>query len=334
MLAGLPRLRLAHLPTPLIQPGRLARSLGIDLWVKRDDMTGGAESGNKLRKLELLAGDAVARGAQVLITCGGLQSNHARATAIVAASLGLRAVLFLRALDAGMAPSLAGNLLLDRLVGAEIELITAAQYAERDRLMAARAQAESDAGRGPACVIPEGGSSGRGALGYVLAMEEVRAQLDAGVAGGQPFDLIVHACGSGGTAAGVALGAGHFGVARAVRPVAVQYDAAAFTARIAGIVAEARALAPDLGPAAELTVDDRWIGPAYAVSTAEQRRILVRVARESGLVLDPVYTGKAFAGLSAMVERGEIPAGARVLFLHTGGLPGLLVQGETFAGEV
>lgn len=333
-LQDLPRLSLAHLPTPLVRPERLARSLGIDLWVKRDDMTGGAESGNKLRKLEMLAADALEKRAQVLITTGGLQSNHARATAIVAASLGLRAVLILRAPEPRQALPLEGNVLLDRMVGAEIQLITPEQYGDRDRLMAEQAQIEHDTGCGPAYVIPEGGSSGRGALGYVLAMEEVRAQLDAGLAGGQPFDLIVHACGSGGTAAGVALGAGHFGVARAVRPMAVCNDAPTFEARIAGIMAEARALAPHLGEAAALTVDDRWKGPAYAVSTEEQRKLMVRVARESGLVLDPVYTGKAFHGLAAMVERGEIAKGARVLFLHTGGLPGLLAQGGTFAGEV
>ncbi|MFT3768817.1 MAG: D-cysteine desulfhydrase family protein [Minicystis sp.] len=333
MLADLPRLRLAHAPTPLVQPQRLADSLGIDLWVKRDDMTGGAEAGNKIRKLELLLADAQAKQADVVITCGGLQSNHARATAICAAALGMRALLLLRAPDPEQAPPLEGNVLLDRLVGADIALITPEQYRDRDRLMAEAARRENDAGR-TTYVIPEGGSNGRGALGYVLAMEEIRAQLDAGLAGGRPFDLIVHACGSGGTAAGVALGAGHFGVARAVRPMAVCDDAPTFEARIAGIVAEARALAPELGDAATLVVDDRAKGPAYAVSTTEQRALMARVARASGLLLDPVYTGKAFLGLAGLIDRGELPKGARVLFLHTGGLPGLLAQGSTFAGEV
>jgi D-cysteine desulfhydrase len=329
VLAALPRLRLAHLPTPLVQPEGLARSLGVDLWVKRDDMTGGAEAGNKLRKLELLLAEALAKKARVVLTCGGLQSNHARATALAAAALGLRAVLFLRTPDPEAPLPLQGNVLLDRMAGAEIRRITPEQYRERDRIMAEHAATERDA-----YVVPEGGSSGLGALGYVLAMEEIRAQLDAGVAGGAPFDLVVHACGSGGTAAGVALGAGHFGVAGEVRAMAVCDDAATFEARIAGIVAEARAIAPDLGEGARLVVDDREKGPAYAVSTEAQRRWILRAAALGGIVLDPVYTGKAFTGLAGMVARGEIAKGARVLFLHTGGLPGLLAQGDTFAGEL
>jgi len=147
-----------------------------------------------------------------------------------------------------------------------------------------------------------------------------RRQASRGVAPGG------HA-GSGGDNTTVMVGAG------GVRGVVCD-DAPTFTARIAGIMAEARARAPELGPGADLTVDDRWKGPAYAVSTQEQRKLMVRVARESGLVLDPVYTGKAFLGLAEMVARGEIAQGARVLFLHTGGLPGLLAQGATFAGEL
>jgi D-cysteine desulfhydrase len=331
-LEGIPRLALVHGPTPIVRPARLAGALGLDLWVKRDDMTGGPEGGNKIRKLEMLLADAALRGAKVVITCGGLQSNHARATAICAASLGLGAVLYLRTPHPEDAAPLEGNVLLDRLAGAEIRLITPEQYRDRERLMADAAAELASAGQA-AYVIPEGGSNGLGALGYVAAMAEVRDQLGRGVAGGAPFDLIVHACGSGGTAAGVALGAAAYGVAREVRAMAVCDDAATFEARIAGIVAEARALAPALPEPARLVVDDRAKGPAYAVSTPEQRRLMARVGRESGLVLDPVYTGKAFLGLARMAEAGEL-RGARVLFLHTGGLPGLLAQGMTFAGEI
>jgi D-cysteine desulfhydrase len=334
VLADLPRVRLANLPTPLVRAEYLGGSLGIDLWIKRDDMTGGAEAGNKLRKLELLLGDAVAKSCQVVITCGGLQSNHARATAICAASLGMGSCLFLRTDDPAQKPPLTGNVLLDKLVGAAVHLISHERYEERERLMADQAEVEADTGWGPAYIVPEGGSNGLGALGYVLAMEEVRAQLDAGIAGGAPFDVIVHACGSGGTAAGVALGAGQYGVAREVRAMAVQYDVATFEQRIAAITAEARALAPELGEAAKLVVDDRAKGPAYAVTTKEQRAAIIRAAFESGTILDPVYTGKAFAGLVQMVQSGEIAKGSRVLFLHTGGLPGLLAQAEAFAGEV
>jgi D-cysteine desulfhydrase len=333
LFESLPRIHLAHLPTPIVKPARLAEAMGLDLWVKRDDVTGGPEAGNKIRKLELLLADALAAGAGTVITCGGLQSNHARATAVCAAALGMRAVLYLRTTTPDKDPPLEGNVLLDRMVGAQLRLITPETYKDRDRVMAEAAAGLGDAGR-KAYVIPEGGSNGRGALGYVLAMEEVREQLEHGVAGGADFDLIVHACGSGGTAAGVALGAGHFHVAREVRAMAVCEDAPTFERVIARITAEARALAPELSEAAPLVVDDRSMGPAYAVSSPEQRALIVRVARESGLVLDPVYTGKAFAGLAAMAETGEIAAGARVLFLHTGGLPGLMAQGPTFASDV
>jgi D-cysteine desulfhydrase len=328
------RLALAHLPTPLQRPERLARALGLDLWIKRDDMTGGPEAGNKIRKLEYLLAAAVAEGADTLITCGGLQSNHARATALLAASLGLGAVLFLRTSDPDLDPQkapLEGNVLLDKLVGAEIRLITPATYRDRNAVMASAAAELRAAGKRP-YVIPEGGSSGLGSLGYVEAMSEIRRQLDQGLAGGKPFDVIVHACGSGGTAAGVALGAAAHGVATEVRAMAVCDDAATFEQIIARIIGEARALDPSLTGLSRLIVDDRAKGPAYAVSTPEQRREIVDVARLSGLILDPVYTGKAFAGL-AELARGEL-AGARVLFLHTGGLPGLLAQGSAFRGEL
>jgi D-cysteine desulfhydrase len=186
-----------------------------------------------------------------------------------------------------------------------------------------------------AYVIPEGGSNGLGALGYVEAMREVKLQLGLGLGGGPaPFDLIVHACGSGGTAAGIALGAAHFGVARAVRTMAVCDDAAYFERAIERIAGEARSFDPALTAIAPLTVDDAAKGPAYGVMSAEQRRFLIEVARASGLVLDPVYTGKALFGLAQAAKRGDVARGARVLFVHTGGLPGLLSDGGVFTEEL
>jgi D-cysteine desulfhydrase len=190
-----------------------------------------------------------------------------------------------------------------------------------------------DRGKRP-YVVPEGGSNGLGALGYVECMREVRRQLDLRLAGSNaPFDVVVHACGSGGTAAGVALGAAQFGVAPAVRAIAVCDDASYFQRVVSGIVHEARSWEPSLGDPAPLTVDEHARGPAYAVMSSEQRAILVRAAR-AGLVLDPVYSGKAMHGLAAAVERGDIPRGARVLFVHTGGLPGLLAQADDLAEEL
>ncbi|HEY8088390.1 MAG TPA: pyridoxal-phosphate dependent enzyme [Polyangiaceae bacterium] len=334
-MADLPRTLLVHGPTPLVKRRALDEMLGVDLWIKRDDATGGAESGNKLRKLELLLGEALARRSDTVITCGGLQSNHARATALACASLGLASVLLLRVEDPRGTPLPAtGNVLLDRLAGAEVRLVSHAEYSQRSAVMEQTASELRLKGRRP-YVIPEGGSNGLGSLGYVACMREVREQMRLGLAGnGAPFDVVVHACGSGGTAAGVALGAARHEVAREVRAMAVCDDAAYFEKCIARIVAEARAWDASLGEPARVVVDVAAKGPAYAVSTREQRDTIVRVARASGLVLDPVYTGKAMHGLRLAVERGDVRRGARVLFLHTGGLPGLLAQGDAFEAEL
>ncbi|MEM1031002.1 MAG: D-cysteine desulfhydrase family protein [Myxococcota bacterium] len=342
------KLALAHLPTPLQPLPRLGALYGVDLWVKRDDATGGAEAGNKIRKLEYLLADAQARGATRVITCGGLQSNHARATALTAARCGLSATLFLRdrnlRVDASnddaskddgvplVAPPTEGNLFLDRFAGAEVRRISAAQYARRGALLQAEADRVTARGEMP-YVVPEGGSNGLGALGYVDAMTEVRQQLEADA--GRPFDAVVHACGSGGTAAGIILGAGAHRVASAVHVMAVCDDAATFTERIERLMAEAREVASSWGhdrrrfSPAPWRVDDRFKGPAYAVGTPPQRETMLEAARLDGLVLDPVYSGKAFHGLARLCQSGELSG--RVLFVHTGGLPGLMAQASTFS---
>jgi D-cysteine desulfhydrase len=309
------RLTLAHLPTPVVHEPHVSELLGIDLWIKRDDATGGAEAGNKIRKLEFLLADALDRGARHVVTCGGIQSNHARATAILARRVGLEATLLLRVDDPNADLPMTGNVLLDMIAGAHIRAITPEQYQERTALLE---QVATELGG--AYVIPEGGSNGLGALGYVEAMRETRAQV-------APFDVVVHACGSGGTAAGIALGCAAHGTAARVLAVAVCDDKAYFDGTIARIVSEARALV-DLPPPARLTVDDRSKGPRYGVMDEEQLAYLVACGRTAGLILDPVYTGKAMFGLRAAVQRGEIPQGARVLFVHTGGLPGLLAQSD------
>lgn len=325
----LPRKRFAHLPTPLWHSNALDRLVGTEVWVKRDDMTAGAEAGNKIRKLEYLLGDAAAIGATTVITCGGLQSNHARATALLCRQLGMRPLLFLRTTDPSVGAPLTGNVLLDKLVGAEIRLITPSEYREREVLMR-RANQELEAQGERPYVIPEGGSNGRGALGYALAMREVREQLNLGLGGGpRPFDAVVHACGSGGTAAGIVLGAEYHGVAPRCCAMAVCDDRDYFTTIIGRIVEEARSLEPELCRDAKLEVYDEWKGPAYAEASHEQKLFIAEVAERTGLALDPVYTGKALFGLSKLE-----PKPACVLFLHTGGLPGLLAQGEDFTGLV
>jgi D-cysteine desulfhydrase len=314
------KLKLAHLPTPLWRHDELDALVGTALWVKRDDMSAGPAAGNKIRKLEYLLADAQARGARTVITCGGLQSNHARATAILARQVGLRAVLLLRSAQAR--PSLeAGNAFLDTLVGAEIRIITPEQYKERAALML-DAQAELERQGEPSYVIPEGGSCGLGALGYLDAMGELRAQLDAREAHApRSFDAVVHACGSGGTAAGVALGIARYDIAERALAMAVCDDAAYFERVTSTMIAEALALLGQPFSPGVLHIIDRFKGPAYAVASEDQRRFIAQVARACGLILDPVYTGKALHGLATMDQKP-----ARALFIHTGGLPGLLAQ--------
>lgn len=326
------RLSLANLPTPVEPHPAILDALGlgdrgIALWIKRDDATGGPEAGNKIRKLEFLLAEAKALGATTLVTCGGIQSNHCRATAGLAARLGLGAHLLLRTtdpeLDVAKVPP-TGNLFLSRLLGASVRLITPADYRRRNDLMRELADALVQRGERP-YVIPEGGSNAVGSFGYVAAAEELATQIGAGAAGGAPFDVFVHACGSGGTAAGLAVGARRSAVATRVIAMAVCDDRATFEARVEAIVGEMKAKEPGLERIDAFEVDDRAKGPAYAVPTDEQRALVVQVARASGIVLDPVYTGKAFAGLVARAKRGELD-GQRVLFWHTGGLPGLLAQ--------
>ncbi|MGC4066115.1 MAG: D-cysteine desulfhydrase family protein [Polyangiaceae bacterium] len=315
------RLPLAHLPTPLQHFPALDELVGCEVWLKRDDFNAGAAAGNKIRKLELLLADALHTGATDVVTCGGEQSNHARATALCAAQLGLETTLLLRTEQVKHPPATTGNILLDRLAGAKIRWITAKEYEARDELLASEAARLRAEGRVP-YVIPEGGSNGLGALGYVEAMREVRQQLDHGLAGRiRHFDSIVVACGSGGTAAGVALGARHVTVANRVDAIAVTGTESYFRQITDRIIVDARALDDGLGATVPLHIHDQYRGPAYAVASTEQLAFIVNVARKTGIVLDPVYTGKALFGLSQLPERPS-----RALFIHTGGLPGALAE--------
>lgn len=317
------KLALAHLPTPLFRSDALDALVGTRVWVKRDDMTGGAEAGNKIRKLEYLLAAALEQGADTVITCGGFQSNHARATALLARRLGLRPVLLLRTLASPPPAASVGNALLDMLAGAEIRAISPEQYRNRDALMAEVARELTERGARP-YVIPEGGSSGLGSLGYVDAMREVKEQLARHEQGAPArFDAVVHACGSGGTAAGVALGAALHDVAGSVLAMAVCDDAGYFERTVGRLIAEARPLLDKAPAEPPLRIIDAYKGPAYAVATREQLRFIGEVARASGLVLDPVYTGKALFGLARLPDKPKA-----ALFIHTGGLPGVLAQGD------
>lgn len=327
------RVPLARLPTPLEPSPRLGRELGIELLYKRDDLTGLELSGNKARKLELLVADAEAEGADTLVTCGGIQSNHCRATAFAAAKRGLSSVVLLRVPDPTHPPALEANAFLDRLAGAELRFVSHEGYARRAERMAAIADELRAAGRRP-YVIPEGGSNALGSLGYALAVEELHAQLPGPWREG-PVAL-AYAAGSGGTGAGIEMGVRLAGW-KGAKPIgfAVCNDARYFVRAISAICADARRRWPAIPevPEAEISVDGGFIGPGYAQATDEGLALIARVAREDGLLLDPVYTGKAMLGVVSQAREGRLPA-QRVVLFHTGGAFGLLPFASRMAAHL
>lgn len=307
---------LAVRPTP-VHRWRAPGLDGLDLWIKRDDLTGITLSGNKVRKLEFLLAEARSQGADVVLTCGGIQSNHARATAIAARHLGLDSVLVLRTAHVDIDPGLQGNLLLDRMAGAEIRLITPDQYRQRNEIMAEHAQALREQGRRP-YIIPEGGSNATGGWGYIEMIAELIGQSSPGA---PAYDDLVFACGSGGTAAGLALAVHLSKYPARVHAVNVCDDAACFHRRVNDILDE-------LGSAARseqiLDIIDGYVGRGYAQSRPEELDLLASIARTSGIILDPVYSGKAVFGLvHEWAGNRERFKGDRILFIHTGGLFGL-----------
>src|SRR5210317_782205 len=218
-----PQINLAKLPTPVQPLRRLSEKYGVELYVKRDDQSGIALSGNKIRKLEFVLADALAQKADTMITCGDAQSNHCRATAIAAAMLGLNCRLLLRTPDPANPPPLEGNILLDRMAGADIVWVTPDEYKQRDELMAREAASLQASGR-KAYTIPEGASNALGALGYIRAMEELVNDITNTLGGGNRPCTIINAAGSGGTSAGLILGAKIFDVNARIAAVNVCDD--------------------------------------------------------------------------------------------------------------
>ncbi|MCI0342014.1 MAG: D-cysteine desulfhydrase family protein [Planctomycetales bacterium] len=316
------RVPLARLPTPLEEASRLSTALGVRLLVKRDDLTGLLETGNKVRKLEFACAAALDERADTLITCGGVQSNHCRATAAVGARLGLRARLLLRGTDL---PDPDGNLFLDRLLGAEIRFITREQYRDRARLMAGWAEETRREGRKP-FVILEGGSDAWGAWGYVRGLEEILGQA---AEARERVDVLVHAAGSGGTSAGLAAGAAWLGFRGTLLGIPVCDDGAYFRGMIQQIAADMARRGWPVEPA-PVTFADGYQGPGYGIAYPEEMAWVRRAAREEGLLLDPVYTGKALAGLAGEVAAGRVAKGSTVVFLHTGGAFGALAQRKDY----
>jgi D-cysteine desulfhydrase len=318
------RIYLANTPTPLQKMKRLSRDAGVEIYFKRDDFTGSELSGNKVRKLEFILADARAAGADIVLTCGGAQSNHCRATALAAAKIGLSALLLLRTADPSDPPPLEGNILLDGLSGSEIVWITPAQYRRRDEFFDQAARRLRSEGHIP-YIIPEGGSTALGAWGYVQAIEELVADINGLDNGDIKPTTVICAAGSGGTTAGLALGARLSGADIRVVGVNVCDDKDYFVNIIDGIC---RQFQENWFPAQPVDpppydIVDGYVGRGYALSRPEELTALRDLVRMEGVVLDPVYTGKAYFGLMAELARDPQQFGERIVFVHTGGLFGL-----------
>ncbi|RME82658.1 MAG: D-cysteine desulfhydrase family protein [Caldilineae bacterium] len=322
-LEDFPRLKLAEYPTPLYRLSRLSAELGRELYIKRDDLIGPAMGGNKCRKLEYLMADAMARRAKRVVTFGGLQSNHARMTAAVARRCGIEPHLFFFEPRPDRRP---GNLLLDELLGAHMHFVPFGGGGQASMTLETANRLVRWLARlrvGPHYFIPVGGHAWRGCLGYVQAACELTEQTrELGIEDA----WVVVAAGSGGTLAGLLAGVALCG--SQLKPLGIDVGKLwkGFPASIAAMAGElcARLGEPrHFAPADVPLVEGRYVGDGYGKPSLEGNTAIARLARSEGIVLDPIYTGKAFAGMLDLLERGELEGESPIVFLHTGGAPGL-----------
>jgi D-cysteine desulfhydrase len=322
-----PRLALANLPTPLLDLANLAKQLGVPrILIKRDDMTGLEASGNKVRKLEYILADAVAKGATTLVTHGGFQSNHCRATAALGARLGLKVRLLLRCPDPD--PPRDGNLFLDHLFGAEVTIHPPDEYnARRQEIIQQAMDAERGAGRTP-YFFPVGASVPLGCWGYIRCLGELMTQLGRGA----KVDVF-SAVSSAGTHAGLMLGKALLGLSdwRIVGiPVSDSLDY--FHAELRDLVGRtvegfSLGLAESQTP---IDLIDGFIGDGYAIPYPAAVDTIKRLARFEGVLLDPTYTSKAMHGMIETIKSGGVRSGAIPIFIHTGGVFGLMARRDLF----
>ncbi len=320
-----PRVGLGHMPTPLDPAPKLGRSLGIELWIKRDDCTGLASGGNKVRQLEFYLGEAQARGADTVLITGAVQSNFVRLAAAGARKLGMEIHVQLeeRVERSDDLYRRSGNVLLDRLLGATIHPYSVGDdETAADGALDQLAQSLAGEGRKPYVVHLGLDHPPLGGLGYVLAAGEVMEQARAR---GVRFDAVVCASGSGLTHAGTLVGLRALGERVPVHGICVRRDALQQRVRVAKRTAELAAMIgrSEVLDADDVDVCDEVHPPGYGRLNDAVREAVLLAARLEALLLDPVYTGKAMAGLVALVRSGRIAAGSRVLFVHTGGLPAI-----------
>jgi len=330
-LDALPRVRLAHLPTPLDPaPGLSAALGGPAIWIKRDDLTGLAFGGNKTRQLEYVFADILAQGCDTVIGSAYTQSNWCRQMTAAAKKLGLDIHLVLVHGEKGA--KLQGNFLLDKLMGAMVEVVDLESLEAVQPLLEEKARTLRADGKKPYIVGPMATANlVTGALGYVRAAVELDQQLtDQGIAPGH-----LYLSGANMTPAGLALGLKLLGrkmALHSIAPIKWQADRAWDIARIATMTAERLGLEATVEPA-EIDNWDAYIGPRYGVVTDAARQALALVARTEGIILDPVYSAKAMAGLIDHIRQGRLAAADQVVFLHTGGTPALFAYAEDVLGD-
>jgi D-cysteine desulfhydrase len=322
-----PYLKLAQTPTPFLAMDRLSEIIGGPrIWVKRDDMTGSAVSGNKIRKLEFTLAKAIAEGCNTIITCGGVQSNHCRSTALLCAQLGLKCHLILRG---DPDSEVDGNLLLDRIVGAEISFYSNAEYQRRGKEIYQHWLDHYASLGDKAFAIPVGASDGTGVWGYIAACAEL--QQDFIQADIKPKHII-SATGSGGTQAGLVAGNALFALDATIWGINVCDDEAYFINKVHEDLAEWQRWYADLLPSAldthlfPVNVIDGYVGPGYARATKDVFETMQLAAQLEGIILDPVYTGKAFHGMLEEIKKGRFDDSDNIVFIHTGGIFGLFPQ--------
>lgn len=318
-------MQLAHLPTPIMRLDRSSAELdGVELYIKRDDFTGSEVSGNKIRKLEYVIPAALNAGARLLITCGGVQSNHCRTTAAVGARLGMKVHLVLKG-----TPEPDGNFLMDQLFGAHMTFIDGEDYRlNRNEIMADIAKTFEAAGTIP-YIIPEGASDGLGMWGYYSAMKEILLQEEAM---GIRFDAICSATGSGGTYAGLYFANQVLQAGKEIVGFNVYSPGMNFEKKIQGIIEDGLHRAESKGSidTGDIMVIDQSVGGGYGVSQPHEIEFIKNFAHKEGILLDPVYTGKAMQCMISMLKDGTLPLKGKVLFIHTGGLMGLFPKRDRF----
>lgn len=323
MRALLPRYPLGCLPTPLQNLERMGERLGIELKVKRDDLTGLAAGGNKVRKLEFLVADAQRQRATVLMTAGSIQSNHVLQTVAAGRRSGMRVIAVL---DGKRPEEPSGNLLLDELLGAEIEFLESERFVEDVLVYMAKRQEELASEGEAVYIIPVGGSNALGSQGYVQCVTELAAQYtDQDM---PPPDYVVVATGSVGTYAGMVVGSAYHWPETQVLGIVVTTNYFAERDNVVRLTNETAKLAgfDRQWLPYELLLTYDYIGPGYGIRSAGGNAAIQQLAESEGIFLDPTYTGKVFAGLIGCVQSGRIPKGSRVLFIHTGGAAALLAR--------